>query len=75
MILIGQKKKFPKITLVSNACLLIEWNGKNILTDPWIIGPAISTTMNCLHQYLINIQFINLRFFQYSDYTAYHLCK
>ena len=35
------KKKFPKITLVSNACLLIEWNGKNILTDPWIIGPAI----------------------------------
>jgi CMP-N-acetylneuraminate monooxygenase len=35
------KKIFPKITLVSNACLLIEWNGKNILTDPWIVGPAI----------------------------------
>lgn len=31
----------PKITLVSNACLLIEWDGKNILTDPWIDGPAI----------------------------------
>ena len=31
----------PKITLVSNACLLIEWNGFNLLTDPWIEGPAI----------------------------------
>ena len=35
------KKIIPKITLVSNACLLIEWNGKNILTDPWIEGPAV----------------------------------
>ena len=35
------KKLLPKITLVSNACLLIEWNGVNILTDPWIEGPAI----------------------------------
>jgi CMP-N-acetylneuraminate monooxygenase len=35
------KKILPKITLVSNACLLIEWNGVNILTDPWIEGPAI----------------------------------
>jgi len=31
----------PKITLVSNACLLIEWQGFNLLTDPWIEGPAI----------------------------------
>ena len=31
----------PKITLVSNACLLIQWNGFNLLTDPWIEGPAI----------------------------------
>ena len=31
----------PKITLVSNACLLIEWEGFNLLTDPWIEGPAI----------------------------------
>ena len=35
------KKIFPKITLVSNATLLIEWEGINILTDPWIEGPAI----------------------------------
>lgn len=35
------KKIFPKINLISNACLLIEWNGKNILTDPWIMGPAL----------------------------------
>jgi len=38
---VSGEKIFPKITLISNACLLIEWNGKNILTDPWIIGPAI----------------------------------
>ena len=38
---INNKKIFPKITLVSNACLLIESDGKVILTDPWIIGPAL----------------------------------
>ena len=31
----------PTIKLISNACMLIQWNGKNILTDPWIVGPAI----------------------------------
>lgn len=31
----------PKISLISNACLLIEWKGKKLLTDPWIEGPAI----------------------------------
>lgn len=35
------EKLFPKITLISNATLLIELNGINILTDPWIEGPAI----------------------------------
>ena len=34
-------KTNPTIKLISNACMLIQWNGKNILTDPWIIGPAI----------------------------------
>ena len=34
-------KNNPTIKLISNACMLIQWNGKNILTDPWIIGPAI----------------------------------
>jgi len=33
--------KGPKISLISNACLLIEWRGRNLLTDPWIEGPAI----------------------------------
>lgn len=31
----------PKITLVSNACLLIQWNGFNLLTDPWILGKSL----------------------------------
>jgi CMP-N-acetylneuraminate monooxygenase len=31
----------PKISLISNACMLIEWKGKKLLTDPWIEGPAI----------------------------------
>lgn len=35
------EKIFPKITVVTNATLLIQWNGINILTDPWIEGPAI----------------------------------
>jgi len=35
------KNYLPKITVVSNACLLIEWNGFNLLTDPWIEGPAL----------------------------------
>jgi len=33
-------EKFPKITLVTHASLLIEWDGFNLLTDPWIEGPA-----------------------------------
>ena len=31
----------PKITLVSNACMLIQWDGFNILTDPLIEGKSI----------------------------------
>ena len=31
----------PKITIVGSASLLIEWNGFNILTDPWIEGSAV----------------------------------
>jgi CMP-N-acetylneuraminate monooxygenase len=30
----------PKITVVGNAALLIEWNSLNLLFDPWIEGPA-----------------------------------
>ena len=30
----------PKITVVGNAALLIEWESFNILCDPWIEGPA-----------------------------------
>lgn len=37
----SEEKILPKITLVTNATLLIQWNGFNILTDPWIEGPAI----------------------------------
>ena len=32
--------KKPKVTLVSSACLLIEYGGYRILTDPWIEGPC-----------------------------------
>lgn len=35
------EKIFPKITVVGSASLLIEWNGFNILTDPWIEGTAV----------------------------------
>ena len=35
------KKIPPKITVVGSASLLIEWNGFNILTDPWIEGSAV----------------------------------
>ena len=31
----------PKITVVGSASLLIQWNGFNILTDPWIEGSAV----------------------------------
>jgi len=34
-------KILPKITVVGSASLLIEWNGFNILTDPWIEGSAV----------------------------------
>ena len=34
------EKILPKISVVGSASLLIEWNGFNILTDPWIEGPA-----------------------------------
>jgi CMP-N-acetylneuraminate monooxygenase len=34
-------EKGPKISLICNAGLLIEWKGKNLLTDPWIEGPSI----------------------------------
>ena len=30
----------PKVTVVGNAALLIEWNSFNLLCDPWIEGPA-----------------------------------
>ena len=30
----------PKITVVGNAALLIEWSSLNLLFDPWIEGPA-----------------------------------
>lgn len=30
----------PKITIISNACILFEWKIFRILTDPWIEGPA-----------------------------------
>jgi len=30
----------PKITIISNACVLFEWKNFRILTDPWIEGPA-----------------------------------
>lgn len=35
------KKKFPKITLITHACLLVEWDGFNLLIDPWIEGLAL----------------------------------
>jgi len=31
----------PKITVVGAAGLLFEWNGLNILSDPWIEGPCM----------------------------------
>ncbi len=31
----------PKITIVGAAGLLFEWNGFNILSDPWIDGPCM----------------------------------
>jgi CMP-N-acetylneuraminate monooxygenase len=31
----------PKITIVGAAGLLFEWNGLNILSDPWIEGPCM----------------------------------
>jgi len=33
-----QEKNTPKITLVNNACLLLEYNNFRLLTDPWIEG-------------------------------------
>ena len=30
----------PKISVVGNAALLVEWNSLNLLFDPWIEGPA-----------------------------------
>jgi len=38
---ISDEKIPPKITVVGSASLLIEWNGFNILTDPWIEGSAV----------------------------------
>ena len=35
------EKILPKISVVGSASLLIEWNGFNILTDPWIEGSAV----------------------------------
>jgi CMP-N-acetylneuraminate monooxygenase len=32
--------ELPKISLISHACLLIEWDGFRLLTDPWIEGSA-----------------------------------
>ena len=34
-------KNPPKITVVGAAGLLFEWNGTNILSDPWIEGPCM----------------------------------
>lgn len=37
---VKEHKTKPNITLVSHACLLIEYDGFRLLTDPWIEGPA-----------------------------------
>jgi len=34
-------KILPKITLVGNAAILIQWKSYNFLFDPWIEGPAV----------------------------------
>jgi CMP-N-acetylneuraminate monooxygenase len=33
--------KGPKISIISNASMLIEWKGKRLITDPWIEGPSV----------------------------------
>ena len=29
-----------KITYITHACILIEVDGKKIITDPWLVGPS-----------------------------------
>jgi CMP-N-acetylneuraminate monooxygenase len=38
---ISGEKIFPKITLVGNASILVQWKSYNFLFDPWIEGPAV----------------------------------
>ena len=35
------EKILPKLSIVGNAALLVEWKSYNILFDPWIEGPAV----------------------------------
>ena len=35
------EKILPKITLVGNAAILVQWKTYNFLFDPWIEGPAV----------------------------------
>ena len=35
------EKILPKITLVGNAAILVQWESYNFLFDPWIEGPAV----------------------------------
>lgn len=35
------EKISPKITLVGNAAILVQWKSYNFLFDPWIEGPAV----------------------------------
>ena len=38
---LGGAKILPKLSIVGNAALLVEWKSYNILFDPWIEGPAV----------------------------------
>ena len=38
---LNEAKILPKLSIVGNAALLIEWNSFSILFDPWIEGPAV----------------------------------
>ena len=35
------EKILPRLSIVGNAALLVEWKSYNILFDPWIEGPAV----------------------------------
>jgi len=38
------KTKIPKITLISHACILVEWNDFKFLMDPWLEGLGLCGT-------------------------------